>query len=377
MMRWVLALLTLTVLLVAPRARADQPGAHTVPVAVLALDSDDAEEQADALTGALRSRIRAAEGWSLIETTQSLSMLTAALKCPARPTPECQAKIGEQLRADRYIWGFVAKGPAPGQVTAELHLYQKGKPDLPLKESYAENLKDQNDDTLRQIATRIIDRVGGTAVGTVIVRAGNKSGEVIIDGSKRVQLTNGAARAELSEGSHAVELAVPGSPPTKRNVLVAAGKETTLDFANEAAPTSPGDTKPFPTKKVLGGAALALGVGAAILATERTVTWFGNKSEANDLAPTFSGEPCGSTSNAQPGAAENAKRVCDLNKAASGISAVAWVSGVAGVALLGVGSYFLFIDKGSDTSERPPAPAARVTPMVGPRFGGLSLSGSF
>ena len=32
------------------------PGAHTVPVAVLAFDSDDAEEQAEAITGAIRSR---------------------------------------------------------------------------------------------------------------------------------------------------------------------------------------------------------------------------------------------------------------------------------------------------------------------------------
>jgi hypothetical protein len=56
--------------------------------------------------------MRAAPGWSLTETTQSLGMLTAALRCPARPTLECQAKIGEQLKAERYIWGLLAKGLA-------------------------------------------------------------------------------------------------------------------------------------------------------------------------------------------------------------------------------------------------------------------------
>ena len=148
-----LVLLVLTVLALPRIARADQPGAHTVPVAVLAFDSEDSEEQADAVTGAVRSRVRAAPGWSLIETTQSLGMLTAAMKCPTRPPPECQQKIAEQIRTERYIWGFVMKGPTQGQVTAEIHLYQKGKADTVLKESNADNLKDSNDDTLRKIAT--------------------------------------------------------------------------------------------------------------------------------------------------------------------------------------------------------------------------------
>jgi hypothetical protein len=376
MLRWLLLLCALAVVLVAPRARADQPGAHTVPVAVLALDSDDAEEQADALTGALRSRVRAAEGWSLIETTQSLSMLTAALKCPSRPPPDCQARIGEQLRAERYLWGFVAKS-AGGQVTAELHLYQRGKPDMLIKESYAENLTDQNDDTLRKIASKIVDRIGGTAVGTVVVRAGSKTGEVIVDGTKRVPLANGSAKVDLSEGSHAIELAVPGEPANKRNVLVTAGKETTIDMASDSVASAP-DGKPFPTKKVLGGVALALGVGAAVLAVERTAKWYGNESEAKDKAELFSGDPCNVGTNATPGQQDAARDVCQFNKDAAGISTVAWISGVAGAALIGTGVYFLFIDKGSSTEQGSPPPAtARITPTAGPRFGGLSVVGTF
>jgi len=56
---------------VVPRTAQAEPStaAHSLPVAVLSLDSDDAEEQADALTGALRSRIRKSQGWSLIETS--------------------------------------------------------------------------------------------------------------------------------------------------------------------------------------------------------------------------------------------------------------------------------------------------------------------
>ena len=200
---FVVAASVLIGLLLPRSARADQPGAHTVPVAVLAFDSEDAEEQADALTGALRSRIRAAQGWSLIETTQSLGMMTAAFKCPAHPTPECQQKIAEQIKAERYIFGFVAKGPS-GQVTAEIHLYQKGKADTVLKEVYADNLKDSNDDTLRKIAARIVERLGGTAVGVIVVRSSDQAGEVVVDGEKHVPLERGAARIELAAGGHSV-----------------------------------------------------------------------------------------------------------------------------------------------------------------------------
>src|SRR4051794_1055170 len=185
--------LLLAVLALPHVAHADQPGAHTVPVAVLAFDSEDAEEQADAITGAVRSRIRAAQGWSLIETTQSLGMMTAAFKCPSRPPPDCQQKIAEQIKAERYIFGFVAKGPTAGSVTAEIHLYQKGKADTVLKETYADNLKDSNDDTLRKIAARIVERLGGTAVGVIVVRSSDQTGDVVVDGEKHVPLDKGTA----------------------------------------------------------------------------------------------------------------------------------------------------------------------------------------
>ena len=60
---WLAIVVTLLAAILVPRvARADQSTAHTVSVAVLGFDSDDAEEQADALTGALRSRVRASQG---------------------------------------------------------------------------------------------------------------------------------------------------------------------------------------------------------------------------------------------------------------------------------------------------------------------------
>ncbi len=370
-------LVVLTVVALPRLARADQPGAHTVPVAVLAFDSEDSEEQADAITGSVRSRIRAAQGWSLIETTQSLGMLTAAMKCPTHPPPECQQKIAEQIKAERYIWGFVSKGPAQGQVTAEIHLYQKGKADTVLKESYADNLKDSNDDTLRKIAARIVERLGGTAVGVVIVRATEQTGEVVIDGDKRIPLDKGAARIELAAGSHSVEVTGTGGEPVKRNVVVTAGRETVVELT--AAPTiePPSEAGKSRTRKIIGG--VSMGVGAVLggVAVYELINFLSLQSDGKAYAATqpkdSAGRECRATGN------QECVRIDRESKTASGL---AWGLGAGGAVLLGVGAYLFFSDPGSSEPNKtatrvPPKPTTRVVPTAGPGSTGVMVLGTF
>jgi hypothetical protein len=368
----VLAVVSAVAMLVSPRiARADQPGGHAIQVAVLAIDSEDAEDQADALTGALRSRIRKSQGWSLLETTASLGMLTAALKCPSKPTPECQQKIGEQLKAERYIWGTLSKGPTAGQVTAELHFYQKGKPDSVIKESYADNLKDQNDDTLGKIAQRVIDRLGGSSVGIVVVRSADQTGEVIVDGEKRVPLAQGVARIEVAPGSHSIEITGP-SGSTKRTIMVTAGKETPVDVGPTPPPGGTEPEKPFPTKKVIGGAALAGGVILGVIAVQQLLLWVDLQDRGDEIAKKIPDgqKPCDdSNSN---------KEFCDTHHKAQASSAIAIGTGVGGALLIGAGVYFLFLSP--DSAEKPTTGTVkkpRVIPTFGTNSGGVVLSGSF
>jgi len=387
--RWLVLALVVIAVVLSPRgqARADQSTAHSVSVAVLAFDSDDAEEQADALTGALRSRIRASQGWSLMETSQSLGMLTAALRCPSKPiTAECEQRIAEQIKSERYIFGYVTKGPGAGQVTAEIHLYQKSKPDTVIRETYAENLKDQNDDTLRKIAQRVLERLGGTAVGTIVVRMGSENGEVIVDGEKRVPLEKGTARLDLSPGSHSVEVAIPGQGPQKRNVLVTAGKETVVDLAlattGAMEPEKP--SKPFPTRKVVGGALVAGGLAAGAVSVISLLAW-------NDALD--KGEQIQSSTNPLDAKLPEGKKaseacgneldpneaICKANDDAVRNSTVALVTGIGGGVLLLAGAYFLLTDGGSDTEKA--AAKNKTKPRIAPTFGrssgGLVLSGSF
>ena len=385
--RWLAILVVLTILSVLVRARparADSSTSHTVSVAVLAIDSDDAEEQADALSGAIRSRVRASQGWSLIETTQSLGMVAAALRCPVKPlSGECAAKIGEQLKIERYIYGYVAKGPQ-GQVTAELHLYQRGKPDTVAKESYTDNLKDQNDDTLRKIAQRLLDKLGGNAVGVVLVRSGSETAEVVIDGEKHVPLDRGSARVELSPGSHSVEV-VAGGQTQKRTILVTAGKETVVELsAAKAAAEAPakGD-KPFPTRKVIGVAAMAVGVAAGAYAVERLVKY--NQLQ-NDLKndPNYGPDKFLKT-NGEVDACDAhlvdgslSANACQKSKDAKTVSTVGIVSAAAGGVFL-LGGAYLFFFASSDEKEGKPAAKAKpvVLPTLGAGSGGLSVSGVF
>ena len=383
-----LALLVLSIVLTGlalPRvARADQPGAHTVPVAVLAFDSDDAEEQADAITGALRSRVRAAQGWSLIETTQSLGMMTAAFKCPSRPPPECQQKIAEQIKSERYIFGFVAKGPTAGQVTAEIHLYQKGKPDTVLKETYADNLKDSNDDTLRKIAARIVERLGGTAVGVIVVKSADQTGEVVIDGEKHVPLANGTARVELAAGGHSVEVAPTTGASTKRNVLVTAGRETVVEFSAAATVEPPREEGKSHTRKIVGGVTMGAGVVLGAVAVIELISYLSLQSDGKKRADAISaadanahkGEEC-RTYDLGP----NGCGVIDSKaKTASGL-AIGFGAGAA--VALGVGAFLFFGDSGTTekaaTSEPPRSRPTqlRVVPSVGAGSGSLVLLGAF
>jgi enoyl-CoA hydratase/carnithine racemase len=64
---------------VAPAAHADPAGPDVVPVAVLAVKSDEALDQAEAFTAALRTAVTNSKGWSLGQADQSLEFLAGQL----------------------------------------------------------------------------------------------------------------------------------------------------------------------------------------------------------------------------------------------------------------------------------------------------------
>lgn len=369
-------------------ARADVATGPSVPVAVLPLDSDDAEEQADALTGALRSRIRASEGWSVVETSQSLAMLMAALRCTKPVGDECEQKLAEQIKSERFVFGWVTKGPTRGEVTAEVRLYQRGKPTTVVRERYADNLTDQNDDALRGIAERILEQLGENALGSIVVRMGNLDGEVIVDGSKRVALTDGTAKLALSPGGHSVEVVVPGQPPQKRNVLVAVGKETVLELPVSVEPalgeSPPTAAKPFPVRAVLGGALIAAGLGAGAVSVVNYLAYEDDQTRAagyqNDPNPQIWKLPAGKKASDVCVTPDwKQQEICKAEADAVRHSTIAIATAIGG-GLLVLGGAVLLITSGSGEGEPTTTgatPKPKVAPVFGPGQGGLALTGVF
>lgn len=379
----VFAALLLVLAFVSPRtAHADPSSTDTLSVAVLSLDSDDAGDQADALTGALRSRVRASNAWSLVETSQALGMLAAALRCSTKSlTPECKERIATQLKAERYVFGYVTKGPTAGLVTAEVHLYQQGKSEAVARESFSDNLRDANDDSLRSVAQGILEKLGASVVGRLTVRLGEESGEVVIDGDKRIPLRKGVAQIELAPGTHAVEI-VGGGPQKKRNVAVAAGTETTVDMTPAPPPPAPTESS-FPGRKVLGGVLAAVGVAGFVVAG----VYYGKYKDDQDKAQAFQNQLPEQTQD-QHIVGQDPSTVCDdtvgrarhmtlckLNDDRKQHSAVFWSTLGGGVLFAGAGAYFLLTSSGSGDAKA--AQKTRIVPSVGLGGGSLTVLGTF
>jgi hypothetical protein len=390
-MRAVLRLLTMAAglaflwLLSLPRlALAEAPGPRTPPVHVLGIDSDDAEDQADALTGALRSRIRSAPGWSLQETQHALGMLTAALRCPPRPDPPCLQRIGDQLHTDRFVWGMMSKAPA-NQVAAEIHLWMRGKPDTSTKETYSDNLRDQNDETLRRIATRIFDKISGTVTtGTLTVHLAEaeRDASLWVNGQKSRALEHGAATIDLPPGRYEVEVRAQGFAPAKQeSVLVSAGLDTAVALKLEPAAPPPPETSSTSggskIRQVAGWSLIGVGVVAGVVAVVEGVQFISAKNDldaARKEVPSTINDVCSdSPSVTFNGAAATA--CAKYNQAATDRTAGLILGGVGAVALA-AGAVVLLTgtrertDSGAAGSARAEPPRWQVLPSAYPRGGG-------
>jgi hypothetical protein len=376
-----------------PRA-ANAQGARPITVHVLEIDSEDASDQAEALTGALRSRVRATPGWTVLETTQSLSMLTAALRCPPHPDPQCLQRIGDQLKADHFIWGVMSKN-AQHEVVAEVHLWSRGKPDRAAKENYNENLKDQNDDSLRRIASQIFERIGGGGPGTLVVTAGTEDGAVFVDGEQRAQLDHGHATLEVPAGTHTIEVRGP-NVASKQTVNLASSATTELNFPVQAGvlpstPPVPEPSKPFPTRAVLGWTTVIAGVA---LLTVGALEFKGyldavNSSDPNGYLKAYKGalpntmsvhQACASNYQPSPlpaGFPMDSNFACGLDKSAVQDSALTAVFGGLGAVALGTGVYLLLSGKHTEETPATPQPQVRLVPQLSPFGGALGLQGTF
>jgi hypothetical protein len=338
------AILSFLGLGMAPRdARGEPPSARPGPLYVLSLWTDDADDQADALTQALRWRVGQAQGFTLLQTTQSFETLAIALRCPPKPDIACLQRIGDQLKADHYLWGIMdKKKAAPGEVNVEVHLWARGKPDTSTRENYSDTLKDANDESLRTIATGIFARLTG--------------------------FTPPPPSPPPAPASSAT-----AAPPPN----LAGGGLQTLGVAVAPGPAAPAaeEAEQFPTRAVLAYSAFAVGAALIVLSGIEAANWVSDNNKSSDdrkQVPSTISDVCAQPVNLY------AQDACNRSKDALTSSTMAWVFGGLGVGLVGTGIVLMLTDHPSNSPpEDHSGNQARLVPVIGPSVGRLDLRVSF
>lgn len=396
----------LTVLVLTPRTAEAQPkggapraGASVNPpgsTPVLTFETDDADDQAEAFTLALRNRIKATPGWTLSENTFSLALLTSALKC--RIDAPCLQRVGEQLKTDKFFWGRVAR-LGKTQVVVEAHYWLRGKQDSVVKETYADDLRDANNESLKKIVNRVFERLTNTlTTGMLTVQAGKGAGTVVVDGGEPTSLSGGTAAIELKAGQHVVEVRVPGYLPVRQEVTVVVGNDTPINvkLVAEATPVAPAPEEKSNGRQILAYGLVGGGVVVGVVGAVFGAQWFSKRSQQRDLAQAQYGvldpdgpgpvdvkvtDPCSGFPGAGPDAARRMDEACSLNKDAKTLSLIAWTAGGVGAAMIGTGVVLLVTGGKGDAPTRGAAPAPKsawsVTPTMGPREGMLRVGLSF
>jgi hypothetical protein len=196
-----------------------EPGPDALPINVIAVQTADADDQAEALTKALRTAVRTTAGWSLGDGDYSLEVLTLSLKCSEPPDANCQSRIADQIKADRYIWGVIQKKGAT--IHGDLYLWVRGQGTSKVPVSYSANLTEANDEALRRIATDAVTQLtGGPPKGSVHVMAGKVQGQVFLDGEPVGALQGGEGTFLVPSGMHKVTVKAQGYGDGETQVMV-------------------------------------------------------------------------------------------------------------------------------------------------------------
>jgi hypothetical protein len=357
-------------------AEAAEPGPDTLPISVIAVQTPDADDQAEALTKALRFAVKGMPGWSMAEGDYSLEVLTISLKCVEPPDATCQSRIADQIKADRYVWGIVKKKGA-AEVTGDLFMWVRGQGTKKTSVTYSANLTEANDEALRKIARdALAELTGGPPKGTVHVKVGGDvEGQVFIDGQPAGALVNGEGTFPAPAGDHKIVVKAPGYSSVESPVTVkpAATAEVVLTMV----PLDKGT--PINWKRIGGFAGIGAGVAFGVVGVVSTVRIGGLQKELDDrylgIAPyTTQEDVCSfAESDADPlRKDQNAdiKRICGDG---STFQVLQFIMYPLAAISAGAGVYLLMTSGGGASAEAPKT-GWTITPKVGMESGKIDLT---
>lgn len=238
------------------------------PIVVLTIQTPDAFDQAEALTGALKRAMSDTPGRSLDDKgNYSVDLLMQTIGCAGSdglpgenaPDKDCQDKIPEKIGRDRYVWGRIVRDG--DNVKGTIFFYQKGVPMGAADVVYTANLTDPSDEILIKKAHEALDKAGaGAPPAHFRVEAGTESGEVFVDDVSVGKLEDGKGQFLATAGTHKLLVKLPDGRTMSAELKVVPDGSATVTLTPPPPPGKPLDLKiPFG----FGFLAVGLGFGAA------------------------------------------------------------------------------------------------------------------
>jgi hypothetical protein len=354
------------VLLVAGTARAQEKK----PIQVVAIHIDDAFEQAQALTVALKNAIEKDARWELQNGDYSLEVMVTALDCKMPPETACLGKIATKVGAERFVWGTMKKNGT--DVVAALNYWDKGGQGAGTALRYSVNINDSADEKLGELASGALRDLVGAAQGSLIVLAGNVDGEVWVDGHRAGKVRSGRAELAVTVGEHQVEVRARGYTAASSAVTVTAGLPAEVELTPTAAAAdlapppereaSSGSQRTYGWVAIAAGGALAVGGVYSVLRVNSISEDVVFEGYRNGLRSDQDACDEAKRGTRVPGAAAP-RDVADLCSEAQTFEVLQYVLfGLAG-ASIGTGAVLLLTDSGP-SEERP---AVSVRPRLAPQ----------
>jgi len=361
-------------------------GSGALPVAVVAVKSDFALDQAEALTQALRKAVRDSDGWSLGETTQSLEFLVVKMKCPEPIDAACEARIADVIKADRYLWCVIQFTDKSEQtVSGTLNFFVRGKGTNQVPIEYSANLSDPTDDALIQVATKAVaDATGGTPKGALTLSTGGVAGQLFVDDKPMGALPAEGGTFQLSTGRHHIVVKSPGYADAETSVVVQPA--TTIEASLTMVEAE--DSAPLDLRMIFGISAVVVGAGAGAVGLWQALevnsvrddgTWL----RVQEKVPTnkdvcevaASGDPIDGVAASDYGTITS---MCDKASTAEILQAVMFPLAAVSV---GVGAYLLgtssLVGGDGDDADDDDVQAWTVQPLIGPRVQAVTVTYTF
>jgi hypothetical protein len=357
---------------------ADPPGPNALPIHVVRIKTEDSDLQADALTTALRAEVRNLTGWSLGEGDSSLEVITLALRCPWPPDAACEMRIADEIKADRYIWGTVdEKG---GKSVGTLHLWQRDQGQTKVELSYAANLTEANDETLRGIVRESLATLtGGPPKGSVEVKADDVNGQIFVDGKPAGSIRDGKATIFVPAGTHRIEVRAPGYADVSGDVTVRPSGSVALSL-HPVPKEEDGESGSPPNLRRIGAYGALVAGGA--FAVGATYSWMKVRSMGKDDAfvaykEGFEGDVCDRAKEGERSGVSGAASPSDVeDQCATGekLRLLQWVFWSLSAVSVGAGTYLLATEEPEEKGNTSPGTARfQLLPSAAQGGGGLDV----